>query len=239
MGNPTTLSAASQSTAQGAAQTKQGRVVTATDQQAFEAQFENLMDSNVDKFDQKSSEFADAAELSDAEGNKRDLPQDKQVSKHHSRDQKNDGDGAEPDQDAEAYKRFSTVEPSTAFSHPFQMLSTLAPTNTLQPTQQSRTAACWAQLNEGLNSLLVNTDAHAVNAPAAVLTLNSSLLPNTTLTLVRVPEGWVLQVNSQTFEVKRALQAHAGELEERFAQRNLGYLRVEASDGASGDMFNA
>jgi hypothetical protein len=240
MGNPTTLSAASQSTAQNASQMKQGRVVTSTEQSAFEAQFENMRETNLDKSDQKSLDFSDSLELSDAEGSQRDLSQDKRVNEHRSRDQKNDGDGgAESDHDMEAYRQLSTTEPSTAFSHPFQLLSAAVPNNALNPTQQARTAACWTQLNEGLNSLLVNTDAYAVNAPAAVLTLNSSLLPNTTLTLVRVPEGWVLQVNSQAFEVKRALQAHAGELEERFAQRNLGHLRVEASDGSSDDMFNA
>ena len=241
MGNPATLSAASQSTAQSASQIKQGRVITSTEQSAFEAQFENMMETGADKFEQKSSDAADATESKYSEINQRDSTQDKRVSEQRSRDQKNDGDGAEPEaeQEIEVYKRFGTVESGIAFSHPFQMLSALAPNMAPDAAQQARTAACWSQLNEGLNSLLVNADTHAINAPAAVLTLNSSLLPNTTLTLVRVPEGWVLQINSQAFEVKRALQAQSGELEERFARRNLGHLRVEAHDGTSGHMFNA
>lgn len=250
MSNSASPSTASPASAQAASTPKPGRVITRAEQCQFESHFDRSTAAN---FSSQAAEFSEAwsstgtgtTESSDVDrhaGNESASERDTRVSEQRQRDSQGGRDDTPSDEDGDALtapRHMDTIAPQ-GLVHPFQLLGVSIPAGALAAklqAEQPRTSACWSQLNEGVNRLLVNTDPHALNAPAAVLTLDSSLLPNTTLALVRVPEGWVLQVHSQTFDVKRALRAHAGELEERFARLGLGHLRVEALETTSDDQF--
>jgi hypothetical protein len=252
MNNPASSSTVSTTGTQAVSAPKPARVITRAEQFQFESHLDSAAGSSTSAQAADFSETWDSADSgnpgsSDIDtdgGNEPASDGETRVSEHRQRDSQSGNDDAQSGEENDASalpvpRHLDAIAPQ-GFVHPFQLLGVSLPGSVLTTNpkaEQPRTSACWSQLNEGVNRLLVNSDPHALNAPAAVLTLDSSLLPNTTLTLVRVPEGWVLQVHSQAFEVKRALRAHAGELEERFARLNLGHLRVEAVENTSDEQF--
>jgi Type III secretion protein (HpaP) len=250
MNNSASPGNVSQTGAQAASAIKSARMITRAEQFQFESHFDSAATSGAGAQAADFSESWDSAdtgkpESSDIGGdgvNELTSERDTRVSEQRQRDSQGGSDDAKSgdDSDTPTFPLHLDAIASQAFVHPFQLLAGVVSGSALTANlqaEQPRASACWSQLSEGVNRLLVNTDPHALNAPAAVLKLDSSLLPNTTLTLVRVPEGWVLQVHSQAFEVRRALRAHADELQERFARLSLGHLRVEAVENTSDDLF--
>jgi Type III secretion protein (HpaP) len=250
MNNSALIGTVTANSAQGASALKPTRVITRSEQSQFESHFGGSAAQGAgaqaadfpEAWESADTASLDSSDIDHGDAGETASEHDMQVSRHRQRDSQSGNDDSQTGD--EGYTPTLPVSAEitlpTGFVHPFQLLAAPLPGAAMAANlraQQTRTSACWSQLNQGVNSLLVNTDPHAVNAPAAVLTLDSSLLPNTTLTLVRVPEGWVLQVHSQAFEVRRALRAHAGELEERFARLNLGHLRVEAVESTPDEQY--
>jgi hypothetical protein len=248
--NSTPSGTVSQTGLRAASSPKPARVITQAEQFQFESHFDSAASSNagfqaVESFETWDTADTSSTESSDVDrdgGNEVAPERETRVSEQRQHDSQSSSDDAQSGDESEpvALRQHPESMASPAFVHPFQLLGGFVSGNVLAAEAQApqpRMAACWSQLSEGVNRLLINTDPHALNAPAAVLTLDSSLLPNTTLALVRVPEGWVLQVHSQSFEVKRALRVHASELEERFEKLNLGHLRVEALENAPDEQF--
>jgi hypothetical protein len=87
----------------------------------------------------------------------------------------------------------------------------------------------WEQLSAYVDRLLMNAQPANASGPAAIVTLADGILPGTTLSLLRAPEGgWVLQVAAPSTQVFQQLQSHAASLQQRFWWRKLGDLRIEA-----------